>query len=224
MTLTELRLNVTSVALRVFFAPVLAIGFRLRMVGRPYLPDRGAAIVLANHASFLDPFLISARCGRPVRWLVSREFYAKPQLKWILRWFGTIPVGGGQSMVRSYRRIAEVLERGGLVGIFPEGGISRDGEMKPFRDGAAVLACRFRVPVVPMHIDGTFEALSRYAKWPRFVPVTIRVGPPLDFRGDSVGNSTNGVSEAVPSEIATVIGAMRAAIVALETESRRARS
>jgi 1-acyl-sn-glycerol-3-phosphate acyltransferase len=208
VTLTELRLGVTSIALRFLFAPILALGFRLRMVGRVHLPDRGAAIVLANHASFLDPFLISARCGRPVRWLVSREFYAKPELRWILRWLGTIPVGGGKSMMRSYRRIADVLARGGLVGIFPEGGISRDGEMKPFRDGAAVLACRFRVPVVPMHIHGTYEALSRYARWPRFVPVTIRVGPPLVISTD---------------EVAALTEAMRAAIVALETESRQAR-
>jgi 1-acyl-sn-glycerol-3-phosphate acyltransferase len=213
VTLTEIRLAATSVALRVLLAPVLTLGFRLRMVGRGHLPDRGAAIVLANHASFLDPFLISARCGRPVRWLVTREFYAKPQLRWILRWFGTIPVGGGRSMVRSYRRIAEVLTRGGLVGIFPEGGISRDGEMKPFQDGAAVLACRFGVPVVPMHIHGTYEALSRYARWPRFVPVTIRVGVPLR------------VSEAVAStgEIEALTAAMRAAVGSLEAQNRAAR-
>ncbi|HEX4826489.1 MAG TPA: lysophospholipid acyltransferase family protein [Candidatus Polarisedimenticolaceae bacterium] len=219
MTLTEARLAATSVALRVAFAPVLTAGFHLRMVGRPHLPDRGAAIVLSNHASFLDPFLISARCGRPVRWLVSREFYAKPQLQWALRWLGTIPVGGGRSMVRSYRRIAEVLSRGGLVGIFPEGGISRDGEMKTFHEGAAVLARRFDVPVVPMHIHGSYEALSRYAKWPRFVPITIRVGPPL--RGDSFRNSDSRVSEAVPSnEVAALTEAMRAAIAALESENR----
>jgi 1-acyl-sn-glycerol-3-phosphate acyltransferase len=209
VTLTELRLAVTSVALRVVFAPVLALGFRLRMIGREHLPDRGAAIVLSNHASFLDPFLISARCGRPVRWLVTREFYAKPQFRWILRWLGTIPVGGGRSMLRSYRRIAEVLARGELVGIFPEGGISRDGEMKPFRDGAAALACQFHVPVVPMHIDGTFEALSRYARWPRFVPVTIRVGAPI--------------LPAAGGETVTLTEAMRAAIVALEAENRAAR-
>jgi 1-acyl-sn-glycerol-3-phosphate acyltransferase len=214
VTLTEARLSATSVALRVAFAPVLTLGFRLRMLGREHVPDRGAAIILSNHVSFLDPFLISARCGRPVRWLVTREFYAKPELQWILRWLGTIPVGGGRSMVRSYRVVAEVLARGGLVGIFPEGGISRDGEMKAFHDGAAILASRFGVPVVPMHIDGTYEALSRYARWPRFVPVTIRVGAPL-LATKSDAPATG--------EVVQITEAMRTAVVTLEAANRAAR-
>jgi 1-acyl-sn-glycerol-3-phosphate acyltransferase len=189
----------------------LRFGFRLRVVGDGFLPRRGPAIVAGNHASFLDPFLISARCGRPVRWLVSQEFYAKRHLRWPLRWFGTIPVGGGRSMVRSYRRIADVIQGGGLIGIFPEGGISRDGEMKPFRDGAAVIAYRLGAPIVPMHIHGSFEALSRYAKWPRFVPITIRVGEPIHV------SKTLAPTHA---EVEALTAALHAAVATLESANR----
>jgi 1-acyl-sn-glycerol-3-phosphate acyltransferase len=206
-------LTITLGALRFVLAPIMNIGFRLTVVGGDFLPAAGAAIVIGNHASFLDPFLISARCRRPVRWLVSQEFYAKRQLRWLLSWFGTIPVGGGRSMVRSYRRIAEVVSGGGLVGIFPEGGITRDGELKPFRDGAAVIAFRLGVPVVPLHIHGTYEALPRYAKWPRFVPVTIRIGEPIRVRQTQAPT---------PDEIALLTAAMRAAVLDLEAASRAA--
>ena len=82
-------------------------------------------------------------------------------------------------MVRSFRRIVQVIQGGDLVGIFPEGGITRDGAMRPFRAGASVLALQLGIPVVPIHVDGTFRALPRGAKWPRFVPVTLRIGEPI---------------------------------------------
>jgi len=162
--------------LRAVFGPAFTLAFRLTTHGREHIPRRGAAILAANHASFLDPILIGLCAGRPVRFLVARAFYRDPRLNALLRWLGTIPVGGDAGMVRSFRHIAVVIRGGGLVGIFPEGGIARDGVMKPFRAGAAAIALRMGVPIVPIHVGGTFDALPRDAKWPRFVPVTLRIG------------------------------------------------
>jgi 1-acyl-sn-glycerol-3-phosphate acyltransferase len=209
----KLRLRFAFLSLRWIVGAGFTLAFRLKVVGRTNLPAEGAAIIIGNHASFLDPFILSSRCLRPVQWLVTREFYGNPRVHWLLWWFGTIPVGGGRSMIRSYRRIAGVLQEGGFIGIFPEGGITRDGEMKPFRPGTAVIAFRMGVPVVPMHIHGTYEALSRYAKWPRFVPVTIRMGPPIH-----VSRKT----DPTPEEIDALTATMRSAVVALETEARAA--
>ncbi|HZN55145.1 MAG TPA: lysophospholipid acyltransferase family protein [Candidatus Polarisedimenticolaceae bacterium] len=161
--------------LRAVFGPPFAIGFRLRTSGRPNVPA-GPAILAANHASFLDPVFIALGVGRPVRFLVAQEYYDDRKLNLLLRTLGTIPVGGSNRFLRSFRLIAEVLDHGGLVGIFPEGGITRDGTMKPFRNGAATIALRLGAPVIPIHVGGTFQALPRHAKWPRFVPVTIRFG------------------------------------------------
>jgi 1-acyl-sn-glycerol-3-phosphate acyltransferase len=207
------RLRFAFFTLRWVIGAGFTAGFRLKMVGRSRVPDKGPAIIIGNHASFLDPFIMSSRCGRPVQWLVTQDFYGDKRFHWLLWWYGTIPVGGGRSMIRSYRQIAEVFDEGGLIGIFPEGGITRDGEMKPFRTGTAVIAYRMGVPIVPMHIQGTFTALSRYSKFPKFVPVTIRVGEPI-----AVERKT----DPSPEEIEGLTERMRAAVATLEAENRAA--
>jgi 1-acyl-sn-glycerol-3-phosphate acyltransferase len=174
------RFDAAFFPLRALLAPAFTLAFRGSVEGRQHFPQTGAAILAANHASFLDPILIGMRARRPVRFVVSQEFYADPRLNAILRWFGAIPVGGDAGTIRAFRRIADVIRRGELLGIFPEGGITRDGAMRPFRAGAAVIALRAGVPVVPIHVGGTFEAWPRVARWPRLAPVSLRVGPPID--------------------------------------------
>lgn len=197
------RVDTAFFPLRAIFGPAITLAFRLKTSGRENLPRTGPAILASNHASFLDPILIGLRARRPVRFLVSQEFYRDPRLRALLRWLGTIPVGGDASMIRSFRHIAEIARGGGLLGIFPEGGITRDGAMKPFRAGAAVIAMHLGVPVIPIHIHGTFEALPRHAKWPRFVPVTLRFGEPIPVTArrnpsaEEIGALTEGIRSAV---------------------------
>jgi len=197
--------------MRTVFGPPLTMAFGLKTEGQHHVPRKGAAILVANHASFLDPIVIGLRARRPVRFLVSREFYADRRLNAMLRWFGTIPVGGHAGMVRAFRHSAEVIRSGGLLGIFPEGGITRDGALRPFRAGAATIALRLGVPIVPIHVGGTFEAMPRSAKWPRFVPVTLRIGAPI---------SVTPRRDASPEEITSLTDALRGAITALAASGR----
>jgi 1-acyl-sn-glycerol-3-phosphate acyltransferase len=201
-------LDVAFLSLRVVFGPAFTFAFRLKTQGREHVPRSGAAILAANHASFLDPIVIGICARRPVQFLVANDFYRDRRLHALLRWLGAIPVGGDAGMIRSFRHIGEVIRRGSLLGIFPEGGITRDGSMRPFRAGAAVLALRTGVPLVPIHVDGTFEALPRYAKWPRFVPVTVRIGSPIPVE-----------PRKHPSleEIAELSESLRSAVAALRT-------
>ena len=179
------------------------MAFRLKTIGQQHLPRSGAAILAANHASFLDPIFVGLRANRPVRFLVAAEFYRDPRLNAVLRALGAIPVGRDAAMIRSFRHVAAVIRSGGLLGIFPEGGITRDGAMKPFRKGAAVLALQMGVPIVPIHIGGTFDALPRGANWPRFVPVTLRIGEPIlvaarkDRSAEEIGALTESVRNAI---------------------------
>ena len=199
-------LDVAFFSLRAVFGPVLSTAFRLKTVGAENVPKTGAAILAANHASFLDPILISIPAKRPVRFLVSNQFYRDRRLHALLRWLGTIPVGGDAGVVRSFRRVAEVVEHGRLLGIFPEGGLTRDGSVKPFLAGSAVLAMRLGVPIVPIHVHGTFDALPRYAKWPRFVPVTLHIGERLDVAQRSKPSSEEiaALTESIRSSIASL--------------------
>jgi 1-acyl-sn-glycerol-3-phosphate acyltransferase len=203
------ELDLAFLALRAAFGPVFKLAFRLKARGGEHVPREGPAILAANHASFLDPVVVGMCARRPVRFLVANDFYRDRRLQPALRWLGAIPVGGDAGLIRSFRRIGEVLERGGLLGIFPEGGITRDGAMRPFRPGAAVMALRLGVPLVPVHIAGTFEALPRHAKWPRFVPVTVRFGTPIP-----VAAQHNPSSE----EIAGLSESLRSAVAALAAE------
>jgi len=200
------RLDVAFFSMRVLFGPPFTLAFRLKTLGREHVPREGAAILAANHASFLDPIFIGICARRPVRFLVSNEFYRNPRLNAALRWLGAIPVGGDAGLIRSFRRVGQVIRSGSLLGIFPEGGITRDGAMKPFRAGASVLALRMGVPVVPIHVGGSFEALPRHARWPRFVPVTVRIGEPIP-----VAARRNPSSE----EVAALTESLRNAVAAL---------
>ena len=202
-------LDVAFLSLRAVFGPAFTLAFRLKTHGREHLPRQGAAILAANHASFLDPIIIGICARRPVRFLVADDFYRDPRLHLVLRWLGAIPVGGDAGLIRSFRHIAEVIRRGSLLGIFPEGGITRDGAMRPFRAGAAVLALRMGVPLVPIHVGGTFDALPRDAKWPRFVPVTVRIGSPIPVaaRRSPSSEDITALSECLRSAVAALAGA-----------------
>lgn len=190
--------------MRAIFGPPLTLAFGLKTEGYQHLPRAGAAILAANHASFLDPIVIGMRARRPVRFLVSRQFYADPRWRPLLKWFGTIPVGGAEGMIRSFRHSAKILAGGGLLGIFPEGGITRTGALQPFRDGAAVIALRTGVPVVPVHVKGTFEAWPRTARWPRLSPVTVRFGEaiPVASKRDPSPGEVASLTEAIRTAVA----------------------
>jgi 1-acyl-sn-glycerol-3-phosphate acyltransferase len=202
-------LELAFLSLRAVCEPAFRLAFRLKTHGREHVPRKGPAILAANHASFLDPILVGIGARRPVRFLVANDFYRDPRLHTAMRWLGAIPVGGEAGTIRSFRFIGEVMERGGLVGIFPEGGITRDGAMRPFRPGASALALRLGVPLVPVHLDGTFVALPRHAKWPRFVPLTVRFGSPIEVAARRNPSSV---------EIAGLSDSLRSAIDALALE------
>lgn len=159
----------------------LAVGplFRLRVEGRRNVPGRGPAILCANHASFLDPVALHAVTWRPIHFLMSGEFYEDRRLQWLYRAFEVIPIAAASTGAGALEKAGSILDRGGIVGIFPEGRISRDGRLGPFRTGAAVLALRHGVPLVPAWIAGTYEALPRRARRIRPRPVRVRVGQPL---------------------------------------------
>jgi 1-acyl-sn-glycerol-3-phosphate acyltransferase len=200
------RVDATFFTMRALAAPLFALAFRLTSEGDDHLPRRGAAILASNHASFLDPIVIGLRVRRPVRFMVSREFYANRKLQPVLKCFGTIPVGGKEGMVRSFRACTEIVRGGGLLGVFPEGGITRDGTMRPFRSGASVIALKTGVPVVPIHVGGTFEALPRTARWPRFVPVIVRIGSPIAVAAsaDPSADDIAALTESIRSSIAAL--------------------
>ncbi|MBN2097162.1 MAG: 1-acyl-sn-glycerol-3-phosphate acyltransferase [Candidatus Omnitrophica bacterium] len=149
---------------------------RLRVEGRGNLPAQGAFILAANHASSLDPFVIIAAVNRYIRWLVIHEYYDQPYFRWFLKKMRFIRIENNLP-----KEAFRALKYGQVIGIFPEGRRCWDGKLGPARPGATVLAERTAVPVVPVVVLGSFQALPRTKKWIKFSPVTVRIGTPVFF-------------------------------------------
>ncbi|NEC69172.1 lysophospholipid acyltransferase family protein [Streptomyces sp. SID9727] len=172
----------------VVLGPALRLLFRPVIEGAEHVPDDGAAIVAGNHLSFSDHFLMPAILKRRITFLAKAEYFTGPGVKGRLtaaffRSAGQIPVdrSGKEAGQAAIREGVEVLERGELLGIYPEGTRSHDGRLYKGKVGVAVMAIRARVPVVPCAMVGTFEIQPPGRRLPRLKPVTIRFGEPLDF-------------------------------------------
>ncbi len=162
---------------------VLAATARVRSEGLDGLPREGPLIVAANHVSNADAAFIGAwlqpALGRPIRFMAKEQLFRTPLLP-LLRAYGAILVKAGGSDARAYRAAKTVLERGGVLGVFPEGSRSASGILKDAHPGVALLATRTESPVLPVAVSGSDRFLPRGAWRPRFgVPVVVRVGPPF---------------------------------------------
>lgn len=173
--------------------PVLKAFYAVRVSGLENLPE-GGALVLPNHASFLDPVLAAYALGRPARFLMYRPYYETFGLQWLFRSLGVIPISHKdpkEKIEESLNRARRALAAGETVVIFPEGNVTPDGEFQVFRRGFERVAAGLSAPVVPMHIAGMWGSLtSRHpgkgwlaslkARLRGRRAVAVRLGPPLD--------------------------------------------
>jgi 1-acyl-sn-glycerol-3-phosphate acyltransferase len=155
--------------------------WRLRVVGRDRLPWRGAAVLVANHASLID-ILVLFPLFRPYKWVSKEEIFRVPVIGWNMRLNGYVPVerGSGASVRRMMELCDRLLRSGSPLLIFPEGRRTSDGALQPFKDGAFTLAVRHGVPVFPIAVHGTRRALPRKGVILReHIRARVEVLPPL---------------------------------------------
>ena len=177
--------RLSSWALTAFSRTLCAVGFRtayrLRVEGREHVPSSGPFILIANHTSFFDAFLLAASLPRAlsqqVFYMGFEEFFRHPALAWYGRGVHVIPVDVDTYLVRALQASALVLKSGKVLCVFPEGERSQDGRLRPFRKGVGILIRELGVPVLPAHITGAFEAWPRGQRFPRLHPLRVRFGP-----------------------------------------------
>jgi 1-acyl-sn-glycerol-3-phosphate acyltransferase len=137
--------------------------YRLEKSGLDRIPDEGPCVLVCNHVSYVDALVISAACRRPVRWVMDYRIFAIPLLSFFFRTVRAIPIApareDAQLLERAYEDIARALAEGEVVGIFPEGRLTPDGEMGEFRPGIRRVLERTPVPVVPMALSGLSQSL-----------------------------------------------------------------
>jgi acyl-[acyl-carrier-protein]-phospholipid O-acyltransferase / long-chain-fatty-acid--[acyl-carrier-protein] ligase len=168
--------------------------YRMDIAGAEKVPPRGGALLVPNHASMADAALVIAATDRPVRFLMFRDSYEHWFVKPFAKILGVIPIASNQGpreMIHSLREATHALQNGELVCIFPEGQMTRIGQMMPFRRGMERilkgLDKETNVPVIPVHIDGIWGSIFSFSggkffwKWPRKIPYPVRVtfGEPM---------------------------------------------
>jgi acyl-[acyl-carrier-protein]-phospholipid O-acyltransferase/long-chain-fatty-acid--[acyl-carrier-protein] ligase len=153
------------------------------------VPFYGPALLVANHMSMVDGFLVGASVQRFIRFMIYRPYYEMKAFHWLFRRMNAIPVAAGsrRDVVESIRRAQEELRAGHVVCIFAEGAISRTGNLLPFKRGLERIVSGLDVPIIPVHLDRLWGSIFSYSKgrfffkWPQRIPypVTVSFGKPM---------------------------------------------
>jgi len=169
-------------ALRTVLEALFRVFFDYDCVGRENVPARGPAVVAANHPSYLDPLLLSARVERPISFMAWEALFRVPLVGFLLRSFGAFPVDTRPGQGRlAYEKARRLIDAGEVVGFFPEGKRSRTGWMEQtLREGAARLAWETGAPLVPATITGAFRAWPHFRALPNPARILVRFHEPID--------------------------------------------
>ncbi len=178
---------------------VIKLLYRIDIRGvEEHIPDEGAALIVCNHVSFMDALLVSGAVPRPIRFVMYYKIYQAPLMSLAFRAARAIPIAGAKEdealMQRAFAEIDAALAAGELVGIFPEGGLTKDGEIDSFRPGVERVLATRPVPVVPMALRGMWDSMwsrqdsrLRRMRLPRRVRARIEIvaGAPLSAEAAS---------------------------------------
>ncbi len=143
--------------LRGFLYSIMRLLFRIEHRGMEHIPADGPLIVVANHTTYLDPFLISVRVYRALRFMAWDKIFSFSLSRRLFHWLGAFPVSLENPEASAYKNSVKILRNGEALMIFPEGGRSPDGLLTPFKEGAGRLAIRFGVPILPVVIHGAIK-------------------------------------------------------------------
>lgn len=147
--------------------------------GRDNIPGQGPLVLAANHQSLLDPPVLIACIPRRITFLAAAYLFKIPLVGLAVRAGGALPVDGDHGSARSVKYALSLLSRGGVIGMFPEGGLSTDGRLKPFRSGWAYFALKTGSPVLPVAIRGSRDLLPAGKYIPRRGRIKVYIGRPL---------------------------------------------
>jgi len=157
--------------------------YRLRVDGISNVPDEGPAIVVCNHVSYMDALILAGSIPRPVRFVMYYRIFEIPVMKWIFRTARAIPIAGAREnpalMQKAFADIDAALAAGEVVGIFPEGALTKDGAIAPFKSGIERILASRPVPLVPMALRGMWASM-----WSRRDTRLGRMRAPRRFRAN----------------------------------------
>ncbi len=194
--------------LKIVVRGLVALLYRLRVKGLENVPRSGGALLAPNHVTWIDWILLSAACPRPIRFLAVADYVQGPIIGPLARQFGVITiVPGTRSVVRSVRAVREAIRRGELVCVFPEGGLSRSGQILPFFPGLLAMVKGTEAPIIPVHLGGLFGSIFSFDrgrffwKWPRRIPYPVHIAFGKPIHGASSAQQIRQVVQEMGAEV-----------------------
>jgi 1-acyl-sn-glycerol-3-phosphate acyltransferase len=164
-----------------FVARLTAVAvFQIRCHGGELVPSTGGGLLLANHQSNLDPIVIGVCSDRRLNYLARKSLFRVGPLRWLMNSLDAIAIDREGTGLGGIKETLKRLKRGELVLMFPEGTRTADGEVQALKPGFTVLAKRAGVPLVPVAVDGTFDAWPRQRRLPRRAIIHVQFGEPID--------------------------------------------
>lgn len=151
---------------KIKFLIIFKLFFRLKVTGQQNIPQDGPFIIVANHSSLLDPIILGVSIKHKIIFVAAAYLFEIHWLGYLLRKANSIPVQR-ENDIKAIKQSLKILQRGGVLGIFPEGGVDRQKDDLPIKAGAAYLATKVGIPIVPIRIKGADKALPRGAKFIR---------------------------------------------------------
>ena len=185
-------------------SPVLHFYLQGRIDGAENVPQEGPLVVVSNHASDFDPPILSCSLRRPVAFMAKEELFRIPVLKQGIELYGAYPVKRGSADRSAIRSALDCLSAGWAVGLFLEGTRTVDARIINPKLGAALIAAKAKVPLLPVSLWGTEAIFKKGSAVPRPVPVTVRIGQVIDAPTSTKREDL----EAVTQQCATAIHAL----------------
>jgi 1-acyl-sn-glycerol-3-phosphate acyltransferase len=157
--------------------------FELQIFGMENVPPTGGVLLVSNHQSYLDPVLLAVWLKRPMSYLAKSELFRNPAFAWLIRALNAFPLRQGKGDKGAIEETIRRLQQGHLLAVFPEGTRSEDGELQPIQRGVALVVRRANVPIIPVVLDGSFQAWPKGSKMFHTYPIAVMYGPALKIEG-----------------------------------------
>jgi 1-acyl-sn-glycerol-3-phosphate acyltransferase len=167
---------------KIKFFIIFKLFFRLKVTGQQNIPQDGPFIIVANHSSLLDPVILGVSIRPKIIFIAASYLFEIRWLGYLLRKANSIPINRENytNNIKSLKQALKILQKGGVLGIFPEGGVDRQKNDLPIKAGAAFLATRVGVPIVPIKIKGADKVLPRGAKFIRSLnKIEVEIKKPI---------------------------------------------
>ncbi len=195
---------------KVVSAIIFTLFYRFQASGRELVPD-GAIVLVSNHQSYLDPVAVGLAMPRPVYFIAKEELFRIPIFGWYIRKLHAFPINRGIADRQVMKTALKHLRQGRPVLIFPEGTRHRDDGLADGFPGAAFIAYKAGVPLVPTAIRGTGDVLPPGARFPRFPRISVAFGEPITVDASiDKKQALNETMERLMSELKSLLGEVKA--------------